>query len=296
MTASRVAPGAPTRVSVTMVTRDRRDTTLTTLGLLLALPEQPPITVVDNGSRDGTVDAIRAVWPTVDAVALPSNLGAAARTIGVQRSRSPYVAFSDDDSWWEPGALALAADILDAHLRLGLLAGRVLVGPQAREDPVCALMATSPLARTPSHAGPAVLGFIACGAVVRRDAYLAVGGFHERFGIGGEEELLAADLAAAGWHLSYMDRVVAHHHPSPSRDPQRRREIQARNALWFDWLRLSPRMALHHALRAVQDARHDQTSRRALLEAALGLPWIVRERRRLPASVEAELGLLHSRV
>ena len=72
-----------------MVTRDRRDTTLATLGRLLALPEQPPITVVDNGSHDGKVDAIRAAWPTVDVVALTSNLGAAARTIGVQRSRSP---------------------------------------------------------------------------------------------------------------------------------------------------------------------------------------------------------------
>jgi GT2 family glycosyltransferase len=137
-----------------------------------------------------------------------------------------------------------------------------------------------------------VLGFIACGAVARRNAYLAVGGFHPRFGIGGEEELLAVDLASAGWHVGYVDCVVAHHHPSPSRDPQRRRQIQARNALWFTWLRRSPRMVLHHALKAVREARHDHTTRRALLEAVQGLPWIVRERHRVPASVEAALCLL----
>ena len=134
MTATRLAAGTrapvePARVSVTMITRDRRDTTLAALGQLLALPEQPPITVIDNGSRDGTVEAVRAAWPTVEVVALTSNLGAAARTIGVPRSRSPYVAFSDDDSWWAPGALALAAATLDAHPELGLLAARVLVGP-----------------------------------------------------------------------------------------------------------------------------------------------------------------------
>ena len=173
MTATPLAPGnaAPARtarVSVTMVTRDRRDTTLATLGRLLALPEQPPITVVDNGSHDGKVDAIRAAWPTVDVVALTSNLGAAARTIGVQRSRSPYVAFSDDDSWWAPGALALAADTLDAYPRLGLLATRVLVEHPSTVDLHMALDAEC---RSVAHGGagldghnsPEQLGFrLAC--------------------------------------------------------------------------------------------------------------------------------------
>jgi GT2 family glycosyltransferase len=259
---------------------------------LRALPEGPPITVIDNGSTDGTVEAVLAAWPSVDVVALRHNLGAAARTIGVKRSRTAYVAFSDDDSWWAPGALSRAADVLDAHPRLGLLAARVVVGPEEREDPVCALMASSPLDREPTAPGPAVLGFIACGAVVRRSSYLAVGGFHHRFGIGGEEELLAADLVAAGWHVRYVDGVRAYHHPSPSRNPRRRQQVQVRNALWFAWLRRHPRPVLGHTLAVLSRARRDAAARAAVVEAAMGLPWIVRERRRLPGHVEAALRLL----
>ena len=39
-----------------------------------------------------------------------------------------------------------------------------------------------------------MLGFLACGAVARRSAVLACGGFHERYGFGGEEQLLAIDM------------------------------------------------------------------------------------------------------
>jgi hypothetical protein len=35
--------------------------------------------------------------------------------------------------------------------------------------------------------------------------------------IGAEEQLLATELATAGWDLVYQHDVVAHHHPSPTR-------------------------------------------------------------------------------
>jgi N-acetylglucosaminyl-diphospho-decaprenol L-rhamnosyltransferase len=35
-----------------------------------------------------------------------------------------------------------------------------------------------------------VLGFVACGAVVRRSAFLEADGFHPRFEVGGEESIL----------------------------------------------------------------------------------------------------------
>ncbi|MEV4708894.1 glycosyltransferase [Actinoplanes sp. NPDC049316] len=43
-----------------------------------------------------------------------------ARTIGVRRLDTPYVAFCDDDTWWEPGSLRVAAELLDAYPRIGV--------------------------------------------------------------------------------------------------------------------------------------------------------------------------------
>src|SRR3954452_21137143 len=49
--------GLMSSVGVVMATRDRRDRVLDTLTRLTALPEQPPLVLVDNGSGDGTADA-----------------------------------------------------------------------------------------------------------------------------------------------------------------------------------------------------------------------------------------------
>jgi hypothetical protein len=136
-------------------------------------------------------------------------------------------------------------------------------------------MAASPLGTRPGWPGPAVLGFVACGAVVRRADFLAAGGFESRLGVGGEEELLALDLAQSGRHLVYAPEVVARHHPSPARDPERRQRVQARNALWCAWLRRPLRSALAVTLRTLRSAFRDRAVRAGLAEpcgASAGSP------------------------
>jgi GT2 family glycosyltransferase len=285
-------PASPARVSVVIATRNRGPELLRTLTRLRALDEQPPIVVVDNASTDGTAELVRAHHPGVQVVGLRRNRGAAARTVGARLVDSPYVAFSDDDSWWAPGALSRAADLLDRHPRLAVLAARVLVGPEQRLDPVCAEMAHSPLGRAADLPGPSVLGFIACGAVVRRAAFLQVGGFHARLGVGGEEELLAVDLAVRGWGLAYVDEMVAFHHPSPSRDPSGRRRVQVRNALWSAWLRRPVGGAARQTAHLAALALHQPGASSGLLLALLGLPWVLRERRAVPRELEAALRTL----
>src|SRR5438105_4832395 len=103
------------RVAVVMITYNRRREVLNTLAHLTRLPERPAIVVVDNGSSDGTAGAIISEFAGVRVVAAGRNLGAAGRTLGAQLSATPYVALCDDDTWWEPGSLRLAADLLDEH-------------------------------------------------------------------------------------------------------------------------------------------------------------------------------------
>jgi GT2 family glycosyltransferase len=285
-------PASPHRVAVVIATRNRGPELLGTLTRLRALHERPRIVVVDNGSTDGTAELVRTHHPDVQVVGLRRNRGAAARTVGARLVDSPYVAFSDDDSWWAPGALARAVQLLDRHPRLAVLAARVLVGPEERLDPVCDQMAHSPLPAADDLPGPPVLGFIACGAVLRRAAFLEVGGFDVRLGVGGEEELLSVDLAAGGWGLAYVDEVVAHHHPSPSRDPSGRRRVQVRNALWSAWLRRPLGGAARRTAHLAALAIHQPGASSGLLLAMGGLPWVLRERRPVSRELEAALRTL----
>ena len=285
-------PASPAQVAVVIATRNRGPELLGTLARLRALEEQPPIVVVDNGSTDGTSKLVRAHHLGVHVVGLRRNRGGAARTVGARLVDSPYVAFSDDDSWWAPGALRRAVELLDRHPRLAVLAARVLVGPEERLDPVCEEMAHSPLPPAADLPGPSVLGFIACGAVVRRAAFLEVGGFDVRLGVGGEEELLAVDLAARGWGLAYVEEVVAHHHPSPSRDPSGRRRIQVRNALWSAWLRRPLGGAARRTAHLAILAMHQPGAWSGILLALAGLPWVLRERRPVHPELEAALRTL----
>jgi GT2 family glycosyltransferase len=282
-------PTGPAPVTVVIATLNRRAEALNALDHLLALPERPAILVVDNGSSDGTLEAIRRVHPGVGTIGLSENLGGMARTIGAASATTRYVAFSDDDSWWAPGSIGRATELLDAHPRLGVLVARVLVGEERRLDPISATMRSSPLPRGDGAAGVPVLGFMACAAALRRAAFLDVGGFDRHFGVGGEEALVAMDLAAAGWELAYVDEMVVHHHPSRSRDPFGRRRILARNDLWTSWLRRPARDVRRQTLRAARAALRDPAVRAGLLEATRGLPWVLAERRPLTERVEADL-------
>src|SRR5262249_16685765 len=159
------------------------------------------------------------------------------RTLGARRVDTPYVALSDDDTWWEPGGLRRAADLFDRHPRLAVLTGRVLLGPEEREDPACRGLEGSPLPAERGLPGRPLLAFLGGAWVVWGSAFLEAGGFPERVFLGGEEELLAAALAARGWWLCYVPDVVAHHYPSERRDVDTRRWHLVRNGLWFAWLR-----------------------------------------------------------
>src|SRR3954451_12827111 len=128
MTSPTQPPPEP-RVGVAIATRERCAELAGVLERLRALPERPPVVVADNGSRGGTPARIRARVPEVAVLELGENRGGGARNAAVEALATPYVAFSDDDSWWAPGALAHAAALFDAHPRLGLLAARILVGP-----------------------------------------------------------------------------------------------------------------------------------------------------------------------
>jgi GT2 family glycosyltransferase len=284
-----VSPGTTTdpRADVTVVvaSRNRRD------DLLASLPRhEAPVVLVDNASTDDTVAAVRDAHPEVTVLTLERNGGARAHTVGVERAGTEFVAFADDDSWWAPGDLARAVALLRAHPRCALVNARILVGPEERLDPVSTEMAASPVTSAVALPGPAVLGFVACAAIVRTEAFAEVGGFDPVVRFPGEEERVALDLAAAGWGLAYVDTVTVHHHPSPKRHASgRRRAAIWRSRVLTALMRLPARHAVATCLAALRDGRRGWEG---LARALPDVPAALRRRRPIPERVRADLRLL----
>jgi GT2 family glycosyltransferase len=277
--------------AVVIATRNRCETVLRTLGELNALPERPELVLVDDASADGTAAAVRDAFPSVHVIARTAPGGqSTGRNAGVRATGARYVAFCDDDSWFEPGSLTRAAEAFERHPRLGTVAARVLVEPGARLDPTCARMAASPLGTVPELGVPRVLGFLACGAVVRRAAFFGAGGFPEPYGGGGEEQLLAIDMAAAGWDVAYMPDVVAHHRPARGGRPGRP-HMQLRNDLWTAWLR-RPRRAAFGATARLLVSADPRVAARGLAGALAGLRWVLPARRTVSPQLERAISRL----
>ncbi|RKU00246.1 glycosyl transferase [Burkholderia sp. Nafp2/4-1b] len=283
VTPARIAlPPREARVTAVVLTYRRADELARTLARLTDLPDRPAIVVVDNGADEATAELMRKGFPHAVLVHAPGNPGAAGRNLGVAVARTPYVAFCDDDTWWAPGSIAEAANLLDAYPHVAAVTARVLVGPDEREDPTCRLMAESPLDAPVALPGRPILGLLAGATAFRRDAFLRAGGYHPRYFLGGEEALLALDLCRAGAWLVYAPHLTVHHYPSMRRDVQTRGSVSARNAVWTAWLRWPAGAALAHTARMLPRLWRD----RGVTRTFAGLPWILRERRTLPPHVE----------
>ena len=153
-------------------------------------------------------------------------------------------------------------------------------------------MGRSPLARPYGMPGSPLLSFLAGASVVRRSAFQAAGGFSRRLWLGGEEELLASDLAVAGWHMAYVPELVVHHHASRVRDAHLRRRHGIRNTLWFTWLRRPLRSALRRTWVLVRTTPKDRVTAQGFGDALRGAVWVAASRRVVPAHLEAGYRLL----
>lgn len=274
-------------VTTVVITRNRREELLRSLA-----HHDRPVIVVDNASQDDTPRAVRRRYPDVQVIEAGRNLGAVARNRGVEAATNPYVAFADDDSWWAPGATAQAAALLEAYPTLAIAVGHVLVGPDERPDSFNEVLARSPLPAARDVPGVPVLGFMACAAVVRRAAFLSVGGFDPVVEFGGEEARLAIDVTAAGWHIQYLPELIVHHHPSSRRVSERAQHRRGvRNALLTMVMR---RPWTRVGTRAVRDLTSFPDGTLGVVAALPRLPAAIQRRSPVDTDLESKLMLLES--
>lgn len=82
--------------------------------------------VVDNGSRDGTVDFVRERFPEVRVVEAENRGLGAGWNIGLRETGSRYALLLNADAWLRPGALDRLVEFADTRQRAAVVGPRLL--------------------------------------------------------------------------------------------------------------------------------------------------------------------------
>ena len=122
---------APPDLSVAVVSYNTRDLLRACLvslrGREAAGEARLEVIVADNGSDDGSVEMVRAEFPTVRLVETGGNVGfGRANNLALRDARGQHFCLLNSDAEALPGALSGALAFLDAHPDVGLAGGQLL--------------------------------------------------------------------------------------------------------------------------------------------------------------------------
>lgn len=171
-------------VSVILPAYNRRDLVCRALASVLDQSvREMEVLVVDDGSTDGTGDAVASLGDSrVRLIRLDANRGqSAARNRGVREAIAPLIAFQDSDDEWKPEKLARQIELLSRRLDTAMVYGDLLRVPRQGESFV--LHAPDLVrGRVMDHRGSGYaaygLGIQTC--LFRTETFRRVGGFNER--------------------------------------------------------------------------------------------------------------------
>lgn len=218
-------------VSVVVLNFNGGELVLRCVASALAQGGDVEVVVVDNGSVDGSLDAVRAHFPEVAVLELGANRGyAAGMDAGIAATRGEVVVPLNCDAVLHPSFAATAVAALDGDDRLGALAPLVVraapTGPPVWEDGDAAVLDAGPIDLLPNlsvHLRADLVRPSSCfkpngAAPVYRRAALddvvaayGVGPFDPAFDTYGEDIDLAFKLWARGWQTAYRPDVQAAH-------------------------------------------------------------------------------------
>lgn len=274
-------------LSYIIPTRDRPGELARTLAAIGAMgPHDAEVIVVDNASVTRPHIAARlSSGVPVAMIRRTQNDGAAARNAGARIAAGQWLIMLDDDS-----APTCDADALTSALEI-------------QPDIVAAVMADIrlPLAGTREAGGlPEV--FIGCGVAIRRDIFLALGGYDATFGYYVEEYDLAGRMLLEGLRIAFEPSfTVDHRKVTAGRDMDLILHRLVRNNSWV-MQRYAPESVRRDELRHIR-TRYRAIARKesAVLGYGSGLADLrtslaAQPRREMPADIFARFtGLAHAR-
>jgi GT2 family glycosyltransferase len=267
------------------------------------------VIVVDNGSRDGSLEYLTAEHPRVRVLELGRNTGFAhAANQGIAAARGELIALINTDvvlcaDWLGRMSTALLQDPDAASVACKMLVlddpTRVYdAGDVLRRDGACEQRGRFGRDDGRWDEAGEVFGACAGAALYRRSATLAVGGFDERYFAYLEDVDLALRLRLAGWRCRYEPAVALHAAEGSSHQLERGHQwLVTRNTLllvakafpakWLPYVAYRQLGWAWHALRERRLGSH----LRAIAAAVPLLPAALRDRRALLADARVPIGV-----
>ena len=197
-------------VSAIIPTWNRRELLLHAIGSALAQTHPvDEIIVVDDGSTDGTADALREAFGDRIVYVRQANAGvSAARNRGMALARGRYFALLDSDDEWMPEKTARQVEWLDAHPDFGMVLCDVeRIDIDRRPIDLLGRRAIIP---EDGWVLPSVLAnptLVPVSAMFRREVYEDVGGFDESLRTA--EDLDFHLRIARHWQIGVIDEPLA---------------------------------------------------------------------------------------
>lgn len=195
--------------------------------------ENLEVVLVDNASTDGSVDAIRKIYPNVKLVVNKSNLGfAKANNIGLNKTQGKYIAFINSDIIVLDSCLDILVSFLEQHSKTGLCGPRILNKdlsnqPSVQKIPgiwntfIEAIGIHNFFPTVPLFSGtfivfkgdkPRKVDILSgCFWVVRKKAIDEVGPLDESFFFYGEDKEWCIRFKQKGWSVWYVPEAKAIH-------------------------------------------------------------------------------------
>ena len=194
------------------------------------------VIVVDNASGDGTAERVRADFPQVRVLALPTNRGfSGGNNVGLSEATGRTLLLLNPDTLVPPGAIGECVRYLDAQLAdVGAMGCRV-VGTDGHVQWECARRAVTPrdeIARAflLDRVFPGSVFFnrekipgwnrdterdveslLGAFMLIRREAYEKIGGLDERFFLMYEDTDYCTRLHNAGYRIRYYPGATITH-------------------------------------------------------------------------------------
>lgn len=243
--------------TIVIVTRNRKDELRQAVSSALAQEGAIEVIVVDDGSQDHTEEMMRSEFPGATFIRDSVSRGyIAQRNRAARLASAPIIVSIDDDAAFaSPSTVKQTLAEFDSP-RVGAVAIPFI---NVRQD-------ARVRQRAPEGGGcHPVASFVGTAYAVRRDVFLATGGFREFYFHQGEEEDLCLRLYASGFVTRLGSADPIHHFQSPRRDFERMDLYGRRNNVLFAWLNVPmPYLLPHLAGTSIKGLLHGVKCRRPL--------------------------------